>query len=70
MSMYALTILFYFYFDHELMFSAQCDFYDTEEYRSDVRTQFNKVNCLDVETGHDKGGIRIDDMFIDFGKIS
>jgi len=60
----------------ELVFSAaadirlaQCDFDDAEEYRSNVRQRFNEVRSLDVEIGHDKGGLKIDGLIIDFDKI-
>lgn len=48
---------------------AQIDFYDIEEYQANVRKIFNMVSRLDIEAGHEKGDLKIDDTFIDFDKV-
>jgi len=49
--------------------SLQVDYFDVEEYHAHIRKVFHEVSPLDMETGHDKGGLKIEGTFIDFDKI-
>jgi len=60
---------FFFFFLSADVGLHKCDFHDAEEFRSNVRQRFNEVRSVDVESGHDKGGLRIDELFINFDKI-
>ncbi|KAF8957550.1 Endonuclease/exonuclease/phosphatase [Flammula alnicola] len=51
-------------------FSVDVDVYDVEMLQANVRKLLTDVQHLDGESTHDRGGLKIDDTYVDFEKIS
>jgi len=53
----------------DVLNSLQFDYFDVEEYQTHIRKMFHEVSRLDIEAGHEKGGLKIEETFIDFDKV-
>ncbi|KDR77003.1 hypothetical protein GALMADRAFT_246188 [Galerina marginata CBS 339.88] len=51
-------------------FSVDVDLYNVDELQSNVRKLFHDVDHLDGESTHERGGLKIDDTYVDFEKVS
>ncbi|KAF8152980.1 DNase I-like protein [Crassisporium funariophilum] len=51
-------------------FSVDVDLYSSELRKATVRKLFNEVEHLEGESTHDRGALKIEDTYVDFGTIS
>ncbi|KAF8909683.1 Endonuclease/exonuclease/phosphatase [Gymnopilus junonius] len=50
-------------------FNLDLDLYDLDLFRSHVHTLFHEVDHLDGESTHDRGGLKVEDTYVDFEKV-
>ncbi|PPQ69978.1 hypothetical protein CVT25_001530 [Psilocybe cyanescens] len=51
-------------------FVVDMDFYDVETLQLNARGLFDQVHDLDGESAHQRGGLKVDNTYVDFGKVS